>query len=374
MVKMTSRSFVLIWLLIASALLLLTSCDDSRDVDDQTDGDGDGGGVEGPVCHAAPLDCPELVCTDELSTLYASTSGALSQCTTIEGDLTVHSQMNTAIEPPRCLRTVTGDLTIQGDPWGDDLSSFQSLEYVGGRLVIGHLWDHGGSWGIKNLDGLSNLREIDEFLTIYGNHNLENVDGLCNMEHAASIGFSDNPSLRDVDGLEKLTHVPRSLVFISDSKGVGHPSLEDLEGLRNLISVGEDLLIGWWFGIYFDSLSDLSGLRSLTHVGRTMYIRNAPLLQDLDGLDALVTIGEGLSISNNERLHDISGLSSFEKGGHLLWITGNAALPDCQATDLVDQLGLHANSTEDNVCIQENLDDGCTVPDWSGDCGGTDYD
>ena len=216
MVKITSRFSKMIWLLIASVSPLLTSCDDPRNVDDQADDNSDAGvSVEDPVCQAAPLDCPELVCTDDLSTLYASTNGMLSQCTTIEGDLTVHPQTDSAIEPPRCLRTVTGDLTIRDDPWGEDLSSFQSLENVGGYLEIGYLWHYGGSYGIRNLDGLSNLREVGGFLSIKGNHNLENVDGLCNLERAASIYFSDNPSLRDVDGLEKISNVPKSLVFTS---------------------------------------------------------------------------------------------------------------------------------------------------------------
>lgn len=346
---------------------LSAGCDDSLPDDDEFEGDG---GVETPVCEASPLDCEELVCTGDYSTSSSTYPYPPPDCTTIEGNLTVVFWTESGFFPPECLRHVTGDLIIEADPWSDDLSGFKSLETIGQDLQIGFYWTSGGSDSIRNLDGLSNLRDVGGNINVFGNRNLQDVDGLCNLDHAAGISFSDNPALTNVDGLERIGFVENNLTFSSVSDGVGLPALQNVNGLRSLTSVGGNLHFGQWPEIYFTSLEDLSGLRNLTEIGGTFYLIGLSALQDLDGLTALQSIEAGLEIKDNNQLQDISGLSALEELGSFLWITSNDDLPTCQATDLLQGLGLGG---EVGVCIFGNLDDSCDDVD-NGGCGGTIYD
>lgn len=349
-----------------AAALFFSACGD-----DDADDDGDSG-VEEPACVAAPLECEEYVCGGDfvLSDILFDTP-VLPICTTIEGSLTVDSLGCPDIQPPQCLRHVTGDVSISNDPWNDDLASLRSLETVGGNLAIGTNYV-GGTLGIFTLDGLSNLREVGDSLGVFSNNDLENVDGLCNLESVQRIGFQDNPALTDVDGLEKITHVEGDVNFRSLMPCIGHPSLQDVEGLRNLSYVGGNFGIVAGDGCSNDSLETLSGLRSLEFVGAKLSLAQNPLIQDLDGLSALLTIGEGLRISSNWILENVDGLLSVEEFGGDVYVQYNPSLPTCDANALVEAFGV--GTAGDSACTYQNLDDGCFPVGDEFDCGLSDYD
>jgi hypothetical protein len=91
---------------------------------------------------------------------------------------------------------------------------------------------------ITNVDSLSGLTSVDEFLIIARNTALTNIDGLSNLTSVGNnLYIAENTSLTDLDGLVSLTSVSGDL-DIADNESLGN-----LDGLSSLGSVGRDLYL-----------------------------------------------------------------------------------------------------------------------------------
>jgi hypothetical protein len=77
-------------------------------------------------------------------------------------------------------------------------------------------------------------------------------------------------------------------------------------------------------------------------------------------LPHLLSVKMSLYIHDNDNLADLSGLENLESIDGDLWIFNNPVLPDCEACDLLDQLG----ETPEILKVHNNLDDACApVPE-----------
>jgi hypothetical protein len=96
---------------------------------------------------------------------------------------------------------ITGGLRIEGTSLAN-VDSLSKLTSVGDYLEIN------GNSALTNLDGLSNLTSVGGALAMYDNDALTNLDGLSNLAAAVgSVLIDANPALTNIDGLSNLTSV-----------------------------------------------------------------------------------------------------------------------------------------------------------------------
>jgi hypothetical protein len=188
----------------------------------------------------AVSDC-NIVCEgsfviDDIDT--AADLEALSDCTTVTGDLAIEYSPLTSLEKLECLAHVGGRLDIKLNESLTSLAGLESLESVGGDL------------------GISVNRSLT---SLAGLHSLESVGGRLDIEH--------------------------------------NDSLTSLSGLENITSIGEDLEISYNF-----SLTSLAGLHNLKFVGERLDISINRSLTSLAGLHNLESVGGNLVIWYNRKL------------------------------------------------------------------------
>lgn len=157
----------------------------------------------------------------------------------------------------------------------------------------------------------------------------------------------------DVAELEPYTCINGSLHV----KDVDLTSLE----LPNLETIGGDLVLGPSSGYQFaltnlnlsslvsvegdvhvmstQAMEDLVGLNSLTSVGGELHIHSNEALTTVNGLNDLVSVGGNLVIDTNNALINLGGLNDLVSVGGAISIIQNPNLPQCEACDLVEQVG-----------------------------------
>lgn len=157
------------------------------------------------------------------------TSPVYLQCPTEE--LTFVSQSDVDSFPilyPNCDSILA--LRIAGDI--DNLQALSNLKYIDDFLSIGNC-------DIKDLTGLENLKYVGGSLDMSALE-IENVNELSNLEYVCNISFVVNPLLKNLLGLSSLETIEGQL-SIRDC-----PELIDLRGLENLkqatsLSIIEDM-------------------------------------------------------------------------------------------------------------------------------------
>lgn len=162
---------------------------------------------------------------------------------------------------------------------------------------------------IRNLEGLRNLKTINQSpsapansftgINIYGNNNLENVNGLRNLEYSGILTIELNGKLINLKGLETLKHC--KVLNISTNE-----SLTNIDGLNSL---NEDMVQIDIFRnknlININSLSNISSISNLFSVSNNEALKsiNLPLLRSLGSL----------TIFSNKNLNDFCNLTAFFK-------------------------------------------------------------
>jgi len=146
-------------------------------------------------------------------------------------------------------------------------------------------------------------------------------------------------NISNLNGLSKVTSIGNWLIIeYADS-------LLNLSGLDNLNSTG-GLLI--WFNL---KLTSMSGLDNLISINGHVLIGENDSLQDLGGLENLNSIGGSLDIDYNTRLNNIKAIENIESATITdLYIYGNPNLSTCQIESICDYLA-NPNGV---VLIQEN--------------------
>lgn len=213
-------------------------------------------------------------------------------CTVIEGNVSISDayQNITNLNGLSQIEEIQGSFGIGNSHLLVDLSGLESLHLIGGRFGLVQ------NNNLTSLQGLENVTSV-ETLSINNNDNLENISALNIMEIENSISISYNDKLNSLDGLENITSLDYLLID-------GNNALLNLSGLEGIVTInnGFDILRN-------DSLLNLNGLNSLTTTTYILISENGSL-QTLSGLDALTTTSE-FYIQINNQLVDISNLSSL---------------------------------------------------------------
>jgi len=201
--------------------------------------------------------------------------------------------------------------------------------YGGGRIcnhIEGTLWIDSAAWGsITNLDGLSDIAQIDRGLSI-PNNNMErsvrvDISGLKNL-----INNGSYMGLRSVSGINSLT----KLKTIGDQLIITDIDAENLDGLASLKGVG-----GWieiTSNPYLQNIDGLSVVRKIDGSAGGVTIEGNAKLANVDGvLNYKPGLFNDLSVVNNASLRNLNGFSYVNAIYGAVTITNNDSLDDCSA-------------------------------------------
>ena len=179
---------------------------------------------------------------------------------------------------------------------------------------------------LTNLDGLSALQTVSSSggnFTIDNNDALTNLDGLSGVTNLAGLIVINNEAIVNLNGLTNVTNIHFGGITIENNK-----SLLNIDGLSNTGTFG-DLRI-----INNPALTNIDGLSGVTRIHNIdgqhpLEIANNSSLTNIDGLKNLISVRDGnLAIRFNDALTNIDGLSNLELVGQALIIVGNDLLSD----------------------------------------------
>lgn len=244
-------------------------------------------------------------------------------------------------------------------PNGITFSNQQSIDnfpvnYPGCTTIEGNVFMHGA---INNLDGLSQITNIQGRLTIADNPNLVSLGGLHNLTHIGSDLQLQGNGTVDFSGLENLTSIGGNLIIYT------HLHLINLSGLDNLTSIGKSIdielntqltsLSGLEnignFGqnltlLDNNKLSDLSALSQITSIFGYIKIGRNPKLNNFAGLDNLTSVDGYLSIFENNLLSNLSALDHLTNINGYLFLDGNLLLNDITGLENINPASIQSNN------------------------------
>jgi hypothetical protein len=195
----------------------------------------------------------------------------------------------------------------------------------------------------SGLDDLSQCASIGGDLVIAAQSWVGTIDLPCLTGVEGNLWLIDNSALANLDGLSKLASVGDWLLMDNLD------ALTSTDGLSSLTSVGGDLTIR-----NNDSFTDLNGLSSLATVGDSLWIKSNDALANIDGLSSLAHVGGFLSVGSNPSLANINGLSNLTAVGGDLWIEGNANLANLEGLSNLATVVGYPNSFYDDLNITGN--------------------
>lgn len=269
-----------------------------------------------------------------------------------------------------------------------DVDDF-SVKCVGCTQYLGSIYL--GS-GVSNVNGLSQLKVINGFLTAWETQ-LTDFRGLEKLTKVGEyIGLKDNEQLVSVDGLEQLVDT-QAVILISNHKleniralrlksnsvsnieVYGNSSLQDLSPLSiaakkndylyyaiknngNVSTIGSMAAeAGQLNGVIVidneKSMIDTNFLENVNQVDGELKLTNLDHLSSLTGLKNITDISGTVTIDNDAGLKSLDGVQNISSSfsGHLV-ISNNSGLEDCQALCALTQ-------TKNHVSIRGN-NSGCS--------------
>ena len=233
--------------------------------------------------------------------------------TSVNGRITIISSsgMITNLNGLSELTSVTDYLVIANNPSLTDINGLSNLTKI--NSLFGHLRIENND-ALTNVDGLSSVTELAG-LIVKNNAALTNLDGLSNLDDLSFGGLviENNAALTNIDGLNKI-----SSLFFCDVKIINNQLLTNIDGLSNLTEiVGDFLVTGQHHGLEIRNNSSLTNINGLSSLGRitdgNLVIQSNGALTNIDGLSNLELVGQAVFITDNFRLANLDGLSSLEK-------------------------------------------------------------
>lgn len=315
-------------------------------------------------------------------------------CTEIEGNLKIKGFGITNVDSLNSIERIGGELRIEINPDLLLLTGLSSLKSIAGNLILAgnymlsdlkgldSLQSIGKSFmlfsnGLKNFQGISSIKKINQDFIItdhdsikdlnglesidsiiggfilQGNDNLINLEGLNSLKYLYGISLDQNSSLLSLKGLDSLRkmgtlgisvcHKLKNVTNLNALKYLGGLSLiynNGLVGLNGLIGI--DTLPSGIRITNCDSIKDLSGLDSVSSIGGIVFINRNDALTSLKGLENLKSIGGYLRIDENASLKTLSSLQKIESIGGYLFIEDNDSLRDLEGLE-----NIKANSITD---------------------------
>lgn len=218
---------------------------------------------------------------------------------------------------------------------------------------------------IADLDALVHLERIEAVanmpapegngLLIKGNVNLENIDGLRNLNIVAGgISIDGNPVLRSTLGLgENLAHVGtnaagETLMIKNNPQlaDVGH-SWDFFDGVApGSLTLEENAV-----------LANIRGLHTVQEVGGGVRVCGNPELTTLAGLERLTMVGKdaagnGLTVCDNLQMQDTSAVKGMLNIAGSLSVTNNAAVQALTGFETIMNIG--TNGDLNSIAIKNN--------------------
>jgi len=156
------------------------------------------------------------------------------------------------------------------------------------------------SGAITNLNGLSQITQVGDFLTIRDNDSLTNLTGLENLQETDYLSIKNNGSLEDLSGLENL-QISEGLTIESNT-----------------------------------SLTNINSLSNLTSLAGGLSIKSCPILENLSGLEALVELGS-LTITECEAIVNLEGIGELSKLS-ILFLDDNESILSLEGLEGIDTI------------------------------------
>jgi len=265
-------------------------------------------------CLGCPSNLITLSSQAEVDTYNVNYPG----CAQPSNGLQISGADITDLTPLSGITSVTGGITISGNPMLSNLDGLENLQdIINGPF---HILDNAVLTEITALSGLSGTLS-GESIIIQDNPVLSSLNGLHNIVVPGDddLIIWNNDALVDLSGLESLEIVDDLLIIDNDA-------LDDLNGLSNFELTGS-----FWVRDN-DALTSLDGLGT----GGTIYdieIENNPLLTNIDGLSGYSDdFGANALIKNNPLLTSIAGLDTYDSFEELI-IDNNDQLTDLSGLD-----------------------------------------
>lgn len=224
-------------------------------------------------------------------------------CGIYEGDIFLPSD-DAIREFGKCNYTeITGYLSIGESSYAftiTDLSPLSSISKVGGALLLHSLRE------LNNLNGLHNIESATRLSIAYAEA-LENLDDLDKLQ-TRDIALSNNYALQNIDGLDMESDTIGTIGIINS------PLLTNLNCFSNIKTISNAFSIEGC-----DSLIDLGGLNNVKSIGElysssccgALVIKDNFLMESIDGLEKLTFLGGPLNIRNNTYLENLDGLKNL---------------------------------------------------------------
>jgi len=247
-------------------------------------------------------------------------------------------------------------LTITGNPQLTDLNGVEGLKGLT-SLVIDDNTNLTALKGIENLKALTNLK-------ISNNYALTDLKGIEGLKALTSLEISDIAELTDLKGIESLKALTSLEISHNDS-------LTSLKGIENLKAL---TYLAIWGNESLTSLKGIENLKALTHldISGTYALTGLKEIENLKALTSLIIDGDlaltySKEIENLKTLtylkisHDgaLTDLKSFENLKVLttLYISGHHPLTDLNGIELkaLDSLVISQNDSLTNLKGMEGL-------------------
>jgi hypothetical protein len=282
-----------------------------------------------------------------------------SNCTEIEGDVTIGGDDITNLSGLSVLTSIQGNLNIGiqyvvFNPNLYSLSGLNNLTSVGGlhifspysltnldgleglEIINGDLQIY--CWELTSIEALGNIDSIMGWIVIWGSQ-LVNLNGLEQLKKVyGSFSIQENIYLTSLDGIDSLTYIGGALLLgaemtmgnaLTDISSLGNVNyiggsvrimgapLPSLHGLENLTEINGNLHLA-----SLHPLSNLNGLNNVSSILGSLEIWQNENLINLSGLDNLVSVGVDIDLSENEALVNLSGLENLKTVGGDVSILG----------------------------------------------------
>lgn len=242
-------------------------------------------------------------------------------CTTISGDVRIASEGIKNLSGFNQIEVIYGTFNIARTSL-KTLGGFQKLKYLSGYVSIA------GNDSLENLMGFPPLLDTIRWDFIINNNtnlkSLKGLDNLVSVHRRFQIGWPhhefDQPYIKNLEGLSSIKDI-RILIL----KNVG---LESLDGIESIEHIDHFRMVG------LEKLKNISALKNCQIINE-ISIGGASNLESLDGLQGVQSLSSTLALgglAQIEDLHPIEGMDLTQ--AKKVIIASNANLSECAVSSI----------------------------------------
>lgn len=209
----------------------------------------------------------------------------------IKGGLSITNTSITTLKGLNNLVTV-GDLGFSENQKLNSLVDLKNLTSINGGFALTR------NHSLTSLQGLANLSLISEGIWFQSNHGLQSLAGMEKPITITRLLLFENIALKNLAGLGNISFVENASIQIT-----GHWEIDNLDGLKNLNKPGQFYITD------NKALTNVGGFENLTDAGYIV-IEDNDVLDNLDGFTNLKEI-DSLYLSYNPKLKDLDDFSTL---------------------------------------------------------------